>query len=84
MAASITQRPNYGGGTIIQRPAQGGAIASPCFTSPDPVLLVTEEEEFITTEASEFLLIEDGFKSICLDASITQSPSQGGTIKPHS
>ena len=79
--STLTQ-PTYGGGTITRRPALGGSVSAPCYTTIDSAFLVGELGDFIVTEASEKILVDETTSKTCepFGATVAQRPSQGGSI----
>jgi|9_EtaG_2_1085328.scaffolds.fasta_scaffold09065_4 hypothetical protein len=78
--ATSTSIPSYGGGTISVTPSRAGSIVSPGIRQEIEVLLTDQLFNFIVTEANENILIDDYVIGGLFESTITQEPSQGGTI----
>lgn len=72
--------PSYGGGTISVVPSRSGSILSPGVLQEIEVLLIDQVLNLIVTEAGESILIDKYVIGGRFASSITQDPSQGGTI----
>lgn len=78
--STSSAQPNYGGGTISAVPSRSGSIISPGVRQEIEVLLMDQALNFIVTEANENILIDEYFIGGHFASTITQDPSQGGTI----
>jgi hypothetical protein len=81
MASQLSQRPAYGGGSIVSLPRRGGAIVSESPLVGEDIFLIDELLNFIVTEADEKIIVGETPSGGEFNSSITQLPQQGGTIK---
>ena len=81
MASQLSQRPAYGGGSIVSLPRRGGAIVSESPLVGEDIFLIDEFLNFIVTEAAEKIILGETPNGGDFKSSILQLPEQGGTIK---
>lgn len=80
MASQLSQRPAYGGGSIVSLPKRGGAIISESPLDGEDIFLIDDLLNFIVTEADEKIIVGETPVGGHFKSSITQLPQQGGTI----